>query len=277
MTNTQHYRLIVGVYACATVDKYIHQLRTVQQTWGRLCNVNESTVSDDIPNRVIDLVRGKVKLLFFIGEHYSGTEFVGDEFIRLPNVNDDYLSASYKQYMGLKHIYENFTFDFTVCCGTDTFLNIPKMLTFLCDYMPTDNLYIGGHGCHRMLYGTKYYFHSGGPGFVLTRECLSKLYPKLIRSDVVGDWLNICHESNALELNGACDVSISYYLQQPEINVTIVSFNDLSFRHCNYRGFPCHQLQPDLSKTIACHLMSKEDSNAFMNILINNDFFVYFS
>jgi hypothetical protein len=62
------------------------------------------TSQDNISPQVNAVVCGKVKLLFFMGEEKTTDEFVGDEFVYLPGVSNDYLSASYKQYLGLKLI-----------------------------------------------------------------------------------------------------------------------------------------------------------------------------
>jgi hypothetical protein len=75
-------------------------------------------------------------------------------------------------------------------------------------------------------------------------------------------------------LTTACDVAISYYLQQPEIDSTIIKTNDLSFLHCNYQGYPCHINQPEMSNIISCHLMSPTDFINFTNILNSNNFFI---
>jgi hypothetical protein len=182
------------------------------------------------------------------------------------------LSASYKQFLGLKYIYENYKTKFIICVGTDTYLNIPKLMLYISNFDYNDSLYIGGHGCERQIGEKKYYFHSGGPGFIITYKCLEQLYKLL--DNLMEDWINVCNDNNVQNLIPACDVAISYYLQQPNININIIKTNDMSFLHCNYQGFPCHQNEVNICNIISCHLMSEFDFYVFTDILNNNNYFV---
>ena len=213
-------------------------------------------------------------MLYFVGEQ-NVTEFVDTEFItyvNLKGVCDDYFSATYKQFLGLKYVKEHYNARFIISLGTDTYLNIPKLLLFLTKFDSNDNLYIGGHGCEREIGSRRYYFHSGGPGFIITRGCLLKLYDRL--PTLIADWVDLCTINNIDYLIPCCGVAIAYYLQQPDIDSTVVKTNDLSFLHCNYRGYPCHVNQVEMSNIIACHLMSPMDFINFTTILVTNKFFV---
>jgi len=251
------YDLIILVFACYTVEKYKTQIETINQTWGKKCETYKN-----------------IKVLYFIGEekinNFSDTDTI--KYINLPGVKNDYLSASYKQFLGMKYIYENFETKFLICIGTDTYLNIPKLLSFINKFDYTDCLYIGGHGCERQVGTKKYYYHSGGPGFIITYNCLKKLYDYL--PNLMEDWINTCNINNISYLIPACDVAVSYYLQQTNINAKIINTNDLSFLHCNYIGSPCHINQIDLSNIISCHLMTTYDFYNFTNILNQNNYFV---
>ena len=33
----KEYKLIVCVYACDKIDKYINEINTINETWGKLC------------------------------------------------------------------------------------------------------------------------------------------------------------------------------------------------------------------------------------------------
>jgi hypothetical protein len=253
MSSMNRYRVIICVMGCDKYDKYINQLRLIINTWGQLC-----------PN--------DVKVLYFLGEK-STPEFSGPDFINLPGVSDDHLSASYKQFLGLKYIYENYDAEFIHAFGSDTYVNIPKLLKFLSHFDPTKSLYIGGHGCHRKIYDKTYYFHSGGPGFIITKPCLAQLYPML--SDIMTTWKDITVKSGVFnELYWACDFAISYFLQQENMNVEIIKADDLVFTHCNYLGHPCHQNQIDLKKLVSCHCMSPEDYANYTKLLHDNNFFL---
>ena len=249
----QNYKLIICVFACVTIKKYKEQVIKINQTWGNNCDKS-------------------VKLLYFLGEE-KNNEFNGEQYIYLPNVSNEYLSASYKQFLGLKYIYENYNAEFIICCGTDTFINIPKLLLFLNRFNSNNNLYIGGHGCIRTIGDRAYYFHSGGPGFIISNICLQKLYPFL--NDLMEKWINICSINNVHYLISACDVAISYFIQN-YINSDIIKIDDLSFLHCNFNGHPCphHKNKIDKKNIITCHSMSLYDFDEFYKFLKENNFFV---
>ena len=160
---------------------------------------------------------------------------------------------------------------FVLCCGTDTYINIPKLLLYIHKFNYNENIYIGGHGCHRKIDGKEYYFHSGGPGFIITKHCLELLYPFL--GNLVNDWIHICKEHRAEELIPCCDVSISYYLQK-KMDTTIAKTGDLSFINCNYKGVPCHMDEVKMQNIISCHLMNEPDFHEYNAILEKNNYFM---
>jgi hypothetical protein len=247
------YDIIFCIYGCDTIEKYKTQIDKMNETWA---NFNENKFN--------------IKYLFFLGE--TGTAFIdNNRYIRLPNMKDDYLSASYKQYLGMKYICENYRSKYIMACGTDTFVNVPKMLKYLEKYNYNDKLYIGGHGCHRIIEDKTYYFHSGGPGFLITWNVLQSLYP--ILHTIVDDWLLICKNNNLPHLEGACDVSIAYYLQKHYSDINIIKANEYEFNHCNYMGLPCHISRVRINDIISCHNMSLSDFDNFNNILLQNNYF----
>ena len=252
----QTYDLIILVYACYTIDKYREQIKCINETWGKKCEQYNN-----------------IKLIYFLGENhiddFSDTERT--QYINIAGVKDDYLSASYKQFLGLAYIYNNYNPKFVICIGTDTYLNIPKLLVYINEFDYNENLYIGGHGCNRMINSKNYYYHSGGPGFIITYTCLQKIYNKL--PNLMDTWIHICNEYNVDNLVPACDVAISYFLQQCDINVTIIKMNDLSFLHCNYYGHPCHLFKVDITQIVSCHSMNINDFYYFTNILNRNNYF----
>ena len=104
--------LIVLVYACYTVSKYKKQIEIMNSTWVKKCETYKN-----------------IKVLYFLGEEkihgFNDTDCI--KYINLFGVKNDYLSASYKQFLGMKYIYENYKTKFIICLGTDTYLNIPKL------------------------------------------------------------------------------------------------------------------------------------------------------
>lgn len=246
-----NFKLIICIFGCVTIDKYRNQIKKIKETYEKYCNKD-------------------VKMLFFLGEN-KYANYHEDNFIYLPNIGDDYISASYKQQLGLKYIHDNYNPDFVLCCGTDTFINIPKLLLFIEKFDRNKNLYIGGHGCHRNISGKSYYFHSGGPGFIISNECLKKLYPYL--NNLTDNWTKICKDSGIDNLIPACDVAISYFLQY-YVHTDVIKTNDLSFIHCNHRGYPCHVNKIIMKDIISCHSMSLKDFDEFNNILKINNYFL---
>jgi hypothetical protein len=249
--------LIIVVYACYTIKKYRDQINIINSTWGKKCKEYKN-----------------ILLLYFLGnekiEGFNDTTFT--KYINLNNVKDDYLSASYKQFLGLKHVYENYTAKYIICIGTDTYLNIPKLLSYINKFDETECLYIGGHGDTRKIGLYNYYFHSGGPGFIITHSTLVKIYYLL--PNIVDEWIKICNLNKLNELITACDVAIGYYLQQPNMNIKIIIEEEFLFLHCNYKGFPCHIGMIKMSNIISCHGMNKYDFCKFTRVLDDNNYYI---
>jgi len=276
----KEYDFIICVYGCDTIPKYNEQIRVINDTWGKLCNTCESDV----------------KLLYFLGEKTNEDSFIGNNYIHLHGVLDDYSSASHKQYQGLKYIHENFKYKFVFCCGTDTYVNIPKMLQLKNYFDYNVNDLIGGDIGWRVINSSRYLFFFGGAGFILTNKALSLLYPLL--PNIMDKWSEICIHNKTefdptdkfyntekdliIDKNNidSCDVSISYFLQQPEINTTLINLPKL-FYFCNYIGVTYHPEDPIyLNKPvytdhiITCHLMTTQDCYNFTKLLIENLYYM---
>lgn len=240
---TKHkYSVIICVYACLTIPKYRDQVMKIRDTWYQRA------------------LEKNMLVLFFLGEEL--TNFVGNEFVYLPGVKNDYESASLKQNLGIKYIIDHYSFDFIHICGGDTFLVIDNMEKLIENYDPNENIAIGGHGCHRNIDGISTYFFSGGPGILLSNKCCILLYDLL--ENMFDEWKKKCTEQK-LDLIEACDVSISYYLQN-RVNTKFIIHDD-KFFHCTYYGYPCHTGEVDNEKIVACHLMTLNDFDNFQYIL----------
>lgn len=232
------YDIIFCVFGCATIQKYKNEIQKINETWGLKANLNN-------------------KVLFFLGE--EKTELVGEEYIYLNGVYNDYMSASYKQNLGLKYIYEHYDCNFIYICGTDTFINIEVLQKYLENkfFPKDDNFCIGGDGDIRNIIQQPYYFHSGGPGMILSYKALSEIYPQL--ENMVSNWNNIVSkEKKTRKLICACDVAICYYLKQ--IGCVFIKEDSLFFNCNNDLGFPCSGLK---TKFIACHNISLSDFDNF--------------
>ncbi len=253
--NTENlYDLIICVFGCVTIDKYKKQVEKINETWGY--------ESLQYP--------GKVKLLYFLGE--EKTNLRGENYIYLPDVKNDYFSASYKQSLGLKYIKEKYNCKFVYICGTDTYVNIPKMLMFIQDYDYNDNLYIGGHGSyHNNFIQNNFYFHDGGAGFIITKDCLNKLYPYL--NDMNSIWEKMCIEKKRTDYVPACDVAISYYLQKI-INSRLIKVSSYIFCGNNFFVENNQNLMKCLKENITMHPLSLSNFDELTSIFKKNTFYL---
>ena len=203
MTSKQKFRLVIPIIACDKIEKYAYEIRRLNQTWGAKA-----------------LEYPEIKIIFFLGQEKT-TEFTGDLYVNLPGVNDDYTSATDKQYLGIKYMYDNFDFDFLFLTASDVYVNIPKLLSYLDNLNPNDNLYIGNDGRFVSILNKDYWFHWGG-GIILSYQAIKKLHP-ILNLDLKYHWSDICKQNNTYDLyKDACDVGLSYYLQQPDINVKVI-------------------------------------------------------
>jgi hypothetical protein len=245
------FDLIVCVFACDTVEHYRNELTNVIQTWGAKANEYQN-----------------VKVLYFLGEAMGN--FQGPEFIHLPGVKNDYFSASHKQFGGLKYIKEHYSPKFVICCGTDTYINIPKLLSFVIAFDCEKALYIGGHGNYREIGDKVYYYHSGGPGFVISKTLLEQIYPKL--DSIIDEWTEICHENDVKYLVSACDAAVGYYAFT--FNALFVTIKNNLFIACNYLGEPCCKGKVEPSEILCCHHMKTNDFEAFTKLLQDNEYYL---
>jgi hypothetical protein len=236
------YKLVINVFACATIEKYKKEILKINETWGKKAQSLG------------------VKLLFFLGQEQ--TDLVGPNYIYLTGVSNDYKSASIKQNLGLKYIYENYNPDFVFTCGTDTFVNIDNMLSYIDTFDKNKNLYIGGHGDTRLVENNSLYFHSGGAGFIITNKALSDIYLDLY--DMYEKWISFCPP----ELRDACDVAISYFLKR--VNTEVVK--NKKFYSCNYLGYAynntykCCNIE-NIKDIITCHHMNMEDFDIYSSMI----------
>jgi hypothetical protein len=206
--------------ACATEPAYKNEILTIEKTWGE---------------RALKL---GVKVLYFLGEEQ--TDLVDDKkYIYLKNVGNDYHSVIDKQNLGLKYIHDNYQTEFIFVCGTDTYINIDNMLLYINSFDSSKPLFIGGHGDYRTLRNKPYYFHCGGAGFIITGVCLNYIYSTL--TSIKDEWHNICIESSREDLISACDVALSYYLQNIIGADLQIIENKQQFFGCNYKGIVHHK------------------------------------
>lgn len=242
------YKLVINIFACATIEKYKMEILKINETWGK--------VAEEMG----------FKLLFFLGEELTDLMDT-NKYIYLKNIKNDYASAAYKQNLGLKYIYENYDADFVYTCGTDTYINIENLKKYMNEFNKNNNLYIGGHGDIRQIGNLNIFFHSGGSGFIISNHLLKKIYPILY--NIQDTWRNICNVYDVIYLIDACDVQIAYYIHK--YNPIYITSSDMY--GCNYKGYmynykvDCCSKKIKMDTLIACHQMSLQDFDDYTNIL----------
>lgn len=248
--------IIIGIFACSTVEKYVKYIHKINNTWRKKAE------------------EYGIKVLYFFGEEVNNY-FIGPEYIYLKDVKDDYLSASYKQALGLKYIYDNYkkSIEYVHIIGLDTYINIPKYLECLQSIGVKNKLYLGGHGSYRLFRDKNIYFHCGGAGFTISFDVLEHIYDRLDK--MVDEWNDICNLYNNNNLYTACDVCISYYLQIDDFIKEKDMIKHNGFYNCNYKGlcynntYVCCGDKVDVNNIISCHNMTYEDFDLYTDILDN--------
>lgn len=179
------------IFGCVIIEKYKDEIDGILNTWGKTCD------SLNIP------------YFIFIGKNIE--EFKNNEhFIELDykDVKDDYLSASYKQYLGIQWIMSKYDPNFLYIIGSDTYVNIEEFLLTLSKYVPNEASIIGN--AHYKIRVTEFVFflHTGGAGIILSRESLNILKPYFYKFQE--RWTNIITYTYGKDNNyiAACDVSL---------------------------------------------------------------------
>lgn len=250
------YNIIFCIFGCDTIEKYRREILKIKETWGK----EPPVPTEKVPKEPTEKEpTSDNKFLFFLGEHGP---FQGDDYIHLENVENDYLSASYKQYGGLKYIYKNYDFNYIFICGTDTYVltkNLTKYLEEDPRISPDKPLVIGGHGDNRQICGDTLHFFSGGGGIILTKATMDIIHTEL--NTMQEEWTWICFENGYHIYTPACDLSLCYFLKRRGITFVNVEHR---FFNCNYLGYyfgvhDCCAKHVNLATMISCHHMSLED------------------
>jgi hypothetical protein len=227
------YNIIFCIFGCATKNKYKNEILAINETWGK------------------DATNLNLKILYFLGE--ENTDLIGDQYIYLKGVNNEYSSASHKHNLGLKYIYENYDCDYVFIIGSDVFVNPYNTISFCNKFNKDENLLIGAHPekhkAIRKINNQELFFISGGGGYILTNGGLKNMYPYL--ENLQSDWENFIGKEKFFK--DACDLSFCYYFTKYEGTI----YNDSLPRiyHCNCNGKCCNIKKDTL---ISCHLMTPD-------------------
>lgn len=234
-------KLSVCVMSTLANDKYKSQIMGCRETWGKQAE------EKDI---IVRYFCGNIK-----DENFS---FV----THLDNVGDDYYSATLKQYYGLKYLLKQHPSEFYLIIGTDTYININRVLQMLDKYNYKNSLIIGGYGQTRNIFGYNVFFSLGGGGIFLSHSALKQLAP--LFDQLLIDWEIETNKSGYQYLKPACDVSL-YHLAWRE-GITQVIERDIY--SCSWAGYFynnsniisnnfCGKI--NVETMISCHFMERED------------------
>ncbi|MBO4704771.1 MAG: hypothetical protein J5647_03425 [Spirochaetaceae bacterium] len=170
------------------------------------------------------------------------------KMINIDNAGEDYLSATYKQYIGLKIMYEKFpNAKWFYITGCDAYVYSNNLCSMLSKYDSSKDYFIGGHCRYSNIDGTKVFFPAGGPGFCLSSSLVKKLIPKI--DFILSDFSNY-----KVFKNGSCDVSLAYYLMKFfSIKVTVVP----GFYHYPPYKYPGETWQSEDGSEITESVVSK--------------------
>lgn len=123
------------------------------------------------------------------------------------NVGEDYFSATPKQFLGLKALYEKFSDKkWFYITGCDAYVYAEPLCAMLNNFDATKPLYIGGNFLKRTVDGTEFFFPAGGCVFVLSNALVAKLLPHI--NFILDD---LC-KYELFYKDGACDAAMGYYL-----------------------------------------------------------------
>ena len=189
-------RISIGCMACTTIPKYVNEIKSVLETWYPEC------WAIDIP------------VYFFTGEQVSDDEksLNTSHIVHLKGVDDSYDSASLKQWLGYKYLYDNVPSDFYIIVGTDNYVWGERLLPIINKYSPDQPFLISGYGQTRMVGSKQQHFPFGGCGLILTHKAVTILYEKL--PILYDNWKKLIGPG---ELTAACDLAMAYYAEQHNI------------------------------------------------------------
>lgn len=233
-------KITVGVMACTSKKNYIDEIIYCLDTW------------------VPDLVKEGCNVFFFTGDKSLDTHtFDYPNVIHLPKIGDDQISATDKQWLGYKYLYENDPSDFYCLVGTDNYVRLDKLKLMLEKYDKTKDFCISGYIQTRYFGRKCITFPFGGSGIILTHSALAKMIPDI--ENFKNQWISYCESVNPFE-KGSCDVALAYFIEKYKIPLV----RDYDVYPSNWLYFFKDNLIIDIGhmdhqNMAICHYMGKRD------------------
>jgi hypothetical protein len=231
-------KLAIAVFGCTSVPRYYKEAEASLNTWANIAK------------------KHNVPVLFYVGSASKPVTQFQDNFVVMSNTADDYHSATPKAWFSMVDIYQKHSPEFIFSCGSDTYVEVDKLLKLLEQYNADEPLYIGGHGDVRQVLNHNVYFHSGGSGFLLSRAIMPQIVQHYEKWQQL--WGAICATPGAgIEyLHPACDVAVAYFVQKVAQPPARVVTHDNLFYACNIFGQPCHIHNINYGEACSYHLMT---------------------
>jgi hypothetical protein len=161
-------------------DKYINDIKLINETWGKICN---------------DL---QIEYVFFI------KNIIDENCITLNT--DNY-------YNEIFNWFNNKQYSFIFICFSNAFINIYNLINYIKCFETNKPLYIGGHGDYRIIDNIKFYFHSYQPGIIL-----SKIASDLLINYDIEEYNQLCNINNETLINNY-GVSLGYFAQKLNFDI----------------------------------------------------------
>jgi hypothetical protein len=252
--------LAIGIFSCTIVEKYRTLIRGCCETWVQKCDKVYffNGESGDLPfqKEMEEITNGKAV------------------FVHLKGVKDDYLSASYKQWLGFGYLYNNVNAKWYALLGTDNYVHHDRVVKKLLHHDHTKDYILGGPGSTIKI-DVYIPFLLGGAGVFATKSAIGRLSeygssryvsPDLIKDDYGSysdlemgllrlhiDWENRVHTKEK-DFHTSCDVALCYYAWILQIPL-IMEPTFLPLSSSNGFNFGARLIISDVS---ICHYMSRE-------------------
>lgn len=222
-------KLCILVFGCAIVDKYKEEIDGIINTWGTNCDELE------------------VPYFIFVGKNID--EYKDNKHIvslESKGVIDDYISASFKQYLGIQWILSKYDPEFLYIAGSDIYVNVKEMINVVNKYDSNVSLFIGNGIYMCRIFEYNFQIHCGGAGFILSNKTIETIKPHLYKFQE--RWLRLVTPIPCYSMYiPACDVSMSLLCYLKGIGLT---FERRMFEYKDPNNF---------NNYVSLHQMKKED------------------
>ena len=245
-------KLTIGLMSTLVKERYVNQIKGCDATWAS------------------DKIQGEHNspVFYFCGDHYDPITSKIPNIIHLPDVKDDYNSASYKQWYGLRWMMKNSESQFYFLGGSDNYVDIPKLIEICNKYDSTKPFMFGGYAETRHVIDTKKGSHLlafplGGSGLVLTHAAMLLIEPHIDR--FIPEWMRIYFSNEGLK--NACDLALTKLCWDLGITISI----ERDMYPCSFNGY-FEKIGPNFPvgginyhKIVTCHFMEENDQHIYHN------------